>query len=54
MPYGPDKMFKVLFVDDDPAGAEAVSLYLRHGFEIIGNIQVGSSPTLVPMLRRPR
>ena len=31
-----------------------VSLYLRHGFEIIGNIQVGSSPTLVPMLRRPR
>lgn len=31
-----------------------ISLYLRHGFEIIGNIQVGSSPTLVPMLRRPR
>ena len=31
-----------------------VSLYLRHGFEIIGNIQVGSSPALVPMLRRPR
>jgi GNAT superfamily N-acetyltransferase len=31
-----------------------VSLYLRHGFEMIGNIQVGSSPTLVPMLRRPR
>jgi ribosomal protein S18 acetylase RimI-like enzyme len=31
-----------------------VPLYQRHGFEIIGNIQVGSSPTLVPMLRRPR
>jgi ribosomal protein S18 acetylase RimI-like enzyme len=31
-----------------------ISLYLRHGFEAIGNIQVGSSPTLVPMLRRPR
>ena len=31
-----------------------VSLYLRHGFEMIGNIQVGSSPTLVPMLRRSR
>jgi GNAT superfamily N-acetyltransferase len=31
-----------------------VSLYLRHGFEIMGSIQVGSSPTLVPMLRRPR
>lgn len=31
-----------------------VTLYLRHGFEIIGNIQAGSSPALVPMLRRPR
>jgi GNAT superfamily N-acetyltransferase len=31
-----------------------VPLYQRHGFEIIGRIQVGSSPTLVPMLRRPR
>jgi GNAT superfamily N-acetyltransferase len=31
-----------------------ISLYLRHGFEIIGNIQVGSSPTMAPMLRRPR
>jgi GNAT superfamily N-acetyltransferase len=31
-----------------------VPLYQRHGFEIIGSIQVGSSPTLVPMLRPPR
>ena len=31
-----------------------VTLYLRHGFEIIGNIQAGSSPTMIPMLRRPR
>jgi ribosomal protein S18 acetylase RimI-like enzyme len=31
-----------------------VSLYLRHGFEPIGTIQAGSSPPLVPMLRRPR
>ena len=31
-----------------------IPLYQRHGFEIIGNIQVGSSPTLVPMLRKPR
>lgn len=31
-----------------------IPLYERHGFEIIGNIQVGSSPSLVPMLRRPR
>ena len=27
---------------------------LRHGFEALGTIQAGSSPTLVPMLRRPR
>lgn len=31
-----------------------VPLYQRHGFEIVGSIQVGSSPTLVPMVRRPR
>lgn len=28
--------------------------YQRHGFETMGKIQVGSSPTIVPMLRRPR
>jgi ribosomal protein S18 acetylase RimI-like enzyme len=31
-----------------------ISLYRRHGFEPIGTIQAGSSPTLVPMLRKPR
>ena len=31
-----------------------ISLYERHGFEIIRTIQVGSSPPVVPMLRRPR
>jgi GNAT superfamily N-acetyltransferase len=31
-----------------------MSFYRRHGFEPLGAIQVGSSPTLVPMLRRPR
>lgn len=31
-----------------------IPLYQRHGFEIIGTIQVGSSPPIVPMLRRPR
>jgi GNAT superfamily N-acetyltransferase len=29
-------------------------LYLRHGFEIVGRIQVGTSPTMVPMLRPAR
>lgn len=31
-----------------------VPLYERHGFQLLGKIQVGSSPTLFPMLRRPR
>ena len=31
-----------------------IPFYRRHGFEPLGAIQVGSSPTLVPMLRRPR
>jgi ribosomal protein S18 acetylase RimI-like enzyme len=31
-----------------------VPLYERHGFEVLGSIQAGSSPTILPMLRRPR
>ena len=31
-----------------------ITLYLRHGFEALGEIQVGTSPPMVPMLRRPR
>src|SRR5688500_4179748 len=31
-----------------------VSLYERHGFEVIGEIQVGSSPTMRPMFRSAR
>lgn len=31
-----------------------ISLYERHGFERLGEIQAGSSPTLVPMLRPAR
>jgi ribosomal protein S18 acetylase RimI-like enzyme len=31
-----------------------IPLYERHGFESAGVIQVGSSPPLFPMLRRPR
>lgn len=31
-----------------------IPFYQRHGFEALGKIQVGSSPTIVPMLRRPR
>jgi ribosomal protein S18 acetylase RimI-like enzyme len=31
-----------------------VPLYERHGFAALGRIQVGGSPVLTPMLRRPR
>ena len=29
-----------------------ITLYQRHGFQAIGRIQVGSSPPLIPMLRK--
>jgi ribosomal protein S18 acetylase RimI-like enzyme len=31
-----------------------ISLYERHGFEIMGEIQMGSAPVVTPMLRQPR
>jgi hypothetical protein len=29
-------------------------LYERHGFEVVGTIQAGTSPPIFPMLRKPR
>jgi ribosomal protein S18 acetylase RimI-like enzyme len=31
-----------------------ISLHERHGFELLGTIQVGASPAICPMLRKPR
>lgn len=31
-----------------------IPLYERHGFELLGRIQVGMSPPIFPMLRKPR
>jgi ribosomal protein S18 acetylase RimI-like enzyme len=31
-----------------------VSLYRRHGFEVVREIRVGGSPPVTPMIRRPR
>ena len=31
-----------------------IPLYERHGFELLGTIQVGASPPIFPMLRQPR
>ena len=36
----------------ESSNARNIPLYQRHGFEILGTIQVGTSPTMVPM-RRP-
>jgi ribosomal protein S18 acetylase RimI-like enzyme len=38
----------------EASNPQNISLYRRHGFEEVGAIQAGSSPPLVPMLRRPR
>ena len=38
----------------ESSNARNISLYLRHGFEILDTIQVGSSPSFAPMLRKPR
>jgi len=45
--------------DQKPAYLESsnprnLGLYLRHGFELMGALQAGSSPPLFPMLRKPR
>lgn len=31
-----------------------ISLYKRHGFELMGKIQVNSSPVIFPMIREPK
>jgi ribosomal protein S18 acetylase RimI-like enzyme len=31
-----------------------IPLYERHGFEVLGTIQAGSSPTFWPMVRKPK
>ena len=32
----------------------SVSLYRRHGFEVLAELRVGSAPSIFPMLRQPR
>jgi ribosomal protein S18 acetylase RimI-like enzyme len=38
----------------ESSSSKSIPLYQRHGFELLGTIQVGSSPPLFPMLRKPR
>jgi GNAT superfamily N-acetyltransferase len=36
------------------SNAKNILFYKRHGFELLGTIQVGGSPSIYPMLRKPR
>ena len=38
----------------ESSNPQNVSLYLRHGFEVMAEVQCGSSPVMRPMLRVPR
>jgi len=38
----------------ESSNPENIPLYERHGFEVIGTIQVGDAPVLTPMIRHPR
>jgi ribosomal protein S18 acetylase RimI-like enzyme len=38
----------------ESSSPRSIPLYKQHGFELVGTIQVGSSPPLFPMLRRPQ
>jgi predicted GNAT family N-acyltransferase len=38
----------------EASSSKSIPLYQRHGFELLGTIQVGSSPPLFPMLRKLR
>lgn len=47
-----DKEKKLSYLD--ATNPLSIPLYQRHGFELLGEIQIGSSPTVYPMLREPR
>jgi ribosomal protein S18 acetylase RimI-like enzyme len=38
----------------ESSSSKNIPLYERHGFELLGTIEVGKSPPIFPMLRKPR
>jgi ribosomal protein S18 acetylase RimI-like enzyme len=47
-----DRDEKVAYLES--SNPKNISLYERHGFELLGTIQVGGSPPIFPLLRKPR
>jgi GNAT superfamily N-acetyltransferase len=47
-----DREQKLAFLES--TNPRNVPFYQRHGFEVLGTVQVGSSPTSFSMLRKPR
>jgi len=47
-----DREKKVAYLES--TNPSNIPLYQRHGFEVVGTIQVGDAPPLFPMVRQPR
>ena len=47
-----DRDNKVAYLES--TNPKNIPLYERHGFELLGTIQVGTSPAIFPMLRKPK
>lgn len=47
-----DRENKVAYLES--SNSKNISFYERHGFKLLGTIQVGTSPPIFPMLRKPQ
>jgi GNAT superfamily N-acetyltransferase len=47
-----DRDSKLAYLES--SSPRSIPFYERHGFELLGTIRVGTSPSIFPMLRRPR
>ncbi|WP_148700013.1 GNAT family N-acetyltransferase [Candidatus Nitrososphaera evergladensis] len=47
-----DRDHKLAYLES--SNPKNIPLYERHGFELLGTIHAGKSPTIFPMLRKPR
>jgi hypothetical protein len=47
-----DRAKKLAYLES--SNPKNITLYERHGFELLGTIQVEASPPIFPMLRKPQ